>query len=234
MKKICILIFMMIFITGCTIKCDLRIDTNLKVRERLTITENNKVLGIYNDNLKIIPEQRISEYENIEGFKQFKLKEELFGSDYTGGVVEAKYNSLDEFKKSGSFTSLFSSLSVSEASNVTSVVISDLNYSFFESEGEPIDINDIELNIRFHNKVANSNAKSYDEKTNTYTWLISPNNETTSISFDIDKNNKRWDIIMEDFFNDNLVSIIVVSILIIIASIITIRFYVKNKNANKI
>ena len=74
MKKIFVLLIMLMFVTGCTIKCDLRIDTNLKVRERLTITETNKVLDIYNDNLKIIPKQRISEYENIEEFKQFKLK----------------------------------------------------------------------------------------------------------------------------------------------------------------
>ena len=211
MKKICILIFMMIFITGCTIKCDLRIDTKLRVKEQITITEKNDTLSIYNKD----------------------LKKEIFESDYTGGVVEANYNSLNEYKNSGSFSSLFSNLSVSETSNTTSVVISDLNYELFDQEIEQLDLSDIEINIRFHNKISSSNAKSYNEETNTYTWIINKN-DPASISFTLDKNSKRWDLIIEDFLNDNMGSLILSGIIILIIIIILIKLYIKSKKNNHI
>ena len=234
MKKVMILIIMLTFITGCTIKYDIRIDSNLKVKETIRITEDNDILGIYNHDLKVIPKQRIDEYKNISGFRQLKLKKEIFQNDKTGGIIEANYNSLDDYSKSGTFTSLFNSLSVNESSSVATVTISDYNYSFFEFDEEGTQIDDVEVSIRFHNKVVSSNSKSYDKKTNTYTWVLGRNSNTKSITFEIDKNTKRWDIIIQDFINENLVTIIITGIILVVAGIIALRFYIRNRNLNKI
>lgn len=235
MKKLLVLLPFLILITGCSIKCDLRIGTNLSVKETITIKESNKTLSLYNTNLKDIPKQRMNEYKNIDEFKQLKLKKEIFENDFTGGVVTAEYSSLNNYKSSGTILSLFSDVSITDLGNVTNVQITDYNpSSFFEPEDTNIDMENIEVNIRFHNKILDNNAQSYDEKTNTYKWVLTSDINSGNISFSIDKNAKRYDIIIKDFLDDNKYTLITLAIILITLGGITVIYYNKNRNANKI
>ena len=58
-----LLIIPLLFLTGCSINYDLRIDSNLKFKETATILENNNILELYNKNLKLVPDQKFSQYK---------------------------------------------------------------------------------------------------------------------------------------------------------------------------
>lgn len=235
MKKILILCSLLFLVTGCSIKYDLRIDSNLSVKETITIKENNDVLKIYNSDLKKIPKDRISEYKNVDGFKQMNLEKEIFENNQTGGIVSANYTSLKDYKKSGTVLSLFSNISITDLGNTTNVQITDYNsQSFFEPEDTNTSMENIEVNIRFHNKIIDSNAKTYDEKTNTYTWLLTSDISSGNILFSIDNNSKRYDIIIQDFLNDNKYTLIIMGIILAIAFITFSKYYINNKKVNKI
>lgn len=232
--KLILLIIPLIFITGCDIEYNLRIDSNQKVKESATITESNEILSIYNPSLKVVPEQTFYQYESLDAFKYYKLDKKIFNSDSTGAKITGTFNSISEYKKSLLLGNLFENISVNEYGNVLSVVASGYNSGFFSSEeDETFSIGEIKVNIKFHNEVTSNNADSINEEDNTYTWILTANEEKT-ITFTIDKNEKRYDIIIKDLFLDNLVGLIITGIVIVTGLIVAMIFIRKNKQNNKI
>lgn len=220
-----VLIIPLLFLTGCSINYDLRIDSNLKFKEKATILENNSILELYSQNLKLVPEQKFSQYEDTN----YKLIEKIFESDKTGGIVTANFKDYNDFEKSILFTNLFSDLNINEYGNIVTMQTSGYNSSFFISEIDPtLNVEDITVNIRFHNKVVENNADRYDEKTNTYTWILDADPTSGNVMFSIDKNQKRYDIIFKDFITDN--SFTIISTIVIGLSGLLIYLYFRNKN----
>ena len=112
---------------------------------------------------------------------------------------------------------------------------SGYNSSFFISEIDPtLNVEDITVNIRFHNKVVENNADKYDEKTNTYTWVLNADPASGNVMYSIDKNEKRYDIIFQDFINDNLFTIIASGVILVSGLLIYLYFRNKNRVMNKI
>lgn len=230
-----LLIIPLLFLTGCSVQYNLRIDSNLNFKEETTLLEKNQILEIYNKNLKLIPKQKFSQYKSVDGFKPYKLSKEIFSNEETGGIIKSSFNGIENFKNSILLTTLFSDLNVTEYGNIVSIQTTGYDSSIFVAETDPnFFLEDIIVNIRFHNKVVENNASKYDEKTNTYTWILNTNQESGNISFSIDKNQKRYDIIFKDFINDNIVAISISSILLVVLLVIGSKLYIKNKNINKI
>ena len=231
--KLLIIIFTL-FLTGCSAEYNLRIDSNLNFKEEATLFEKNEILEVYNKNLKLVPDQKFSQYESSKEFKPYKLAEKIFESSQTGGVVEANFKGVENFENSILFTSLFSELNITKYSNIVSFQTSGYDSSFFVPEDPMFVMEPITVNIRFHNEVVENNALKYDEKTNTYTWFLNEEQSSGNIMFSINQNKKRYDIILQDFFGDNLISIIVFSVIIIAGISVYIYFINKNKKINKI
>lgn len=230
-----LLIIPLLFVTGCSINYNLRVDSNLNFKENATISEKNDVLNIYNKNLKLVPDQKFSQYESFDGFESYDLKKKLFEKDSTGGIVEAWFNGIDKYKKSLLLTSVFSDINVTNYGNISSIQFIGYNPSVFVSEeDEEFQMDDITVNIRFHNEVVENNAQSYDEKTNTYTWVLNENKESGNIMFSIDQSKKRYDIIIKDFFSDHLATIITLSVLAFAVIVAACVLYSKNQKSNKI
>lgn len=235
MKIKLLLLIPILFLTGCSVNYNLRIDSSLKVKETITVLEQNDILKIHNDNLKLVPDQVFSQYSYVDNFKNYKLKDKLFKNDKTGGIVENTYKSINNYKNSFFFSTLFSDINYTEYANVVSVQILGYNPSVFNSEVDPnYYMEDIVVKIKFHNKVIESNAKEYDEKTNTYTWVLNDDKQSGNISFSIDKNKKKYDIIIKDFFSDNLATIIIISVLVSIIIIVSSYLYTTYKKNDKI
>jgi len=229
-----LLIIPILFLTGCSVQYNLRVDSNLNFKEEATLLEKNEILKVYNENLKLVPKQKFSQYESSEEFKPYKLTREIFESNETGGTIKANFNGKEKFKNSILFTSVFSDLNINEYGNIISFQTTGYNSSFFVPEDTTFVMEEIEVNIRFHNKVVENNAVKYDEKTNTYTWILNTDVSSGNIMFSIDKSQKKYDIIIQDFFSDNLVTIIISGILILSGIAIYLYFVRKNKSINKI
>ena len=229
-----LLVIPLLFLTGCSVKYNLRIDSNLNFIEETTLLEKNEILEVYNKNLKLVPKQKFSQYESTDEFKPYELTKEIFENNETGGIIKANFDNEEKFKNSILFTSLFSDLNVNKYGNIISFQTIEYNTSFFVPEDPTFVMEDIIVNIRFHNDVVENNALKYDEKTNTYTWILNTEPSSGNISFSIDKNKKRYDIIFQDFINDNLFTIISASVIIIIVISIYLYFVNKNKRINKI
>ncbi len=232
--KLFLLLCSLIFITGCNIDYNLTIDSKQRIKETSVITEDNDILKVYNDSLEVVPEQTFYQYKSLTGFKYYKLDQKIFNEDSTGAKLIANFDNFDEYKESLLFGRLFDNLSINEYGNMLSVVASGYHQDFFASEeDENFNVKQINVNIKFHNKVTDNNADEYDEKENTYTWILKAN-DNKSISFSIDKNEKRYDIIIKDFLTNNLITIIVTISIILLILIIATYFSIKNKHANKI
>jgi len=230
-----LLIIPILFLTGCSVNYNLRVDSNLNFKEEATILENNEILQIYNQNLKLVPKQKFSQYESVKSFEPYKLKKEIFEDNKTGGVITANFNGKESLENSILFKSLFSDLNINEYSNIISFQTIGYNTSFFVPETDPnFFLEDIIVNIRFHNKVVENNADKYDEKTNTYTWVLTTEQDSGNIFFSLDKNQKRYDIIFKDFIEDNLFAIISVLVIVVSGFLIYMYFVRKNKSINKI
>ncbi|MBE6153565.1 MAG: hypothetical protein E7166_05015 [Firmicutes bacterium] len=227
-----LIIISLIFITGCSTKYDLTIDSDLNLKETVTLYENNKTLEVYNNNLKLVPDQKFSQYKEMSTFKNYKLIKKIFEKDKTGGVIQTKFSSLEKYRDSFVLTTIFEDIQFLEYGNIVNIQTSGYNPSIFVSEEDfEFFMEDIEVNIKFHNDVVENNAQKYDEKTNTYTWILNQDSKSGNIMFSIDKSKKRYDIIIKDFINDNLFSIIGIGTLLTITLLITIVMYRKNKNS---
>lgn len=230
-----LLVFVFMFITGCSTKYNLTIDSNLGIRETATILEDNVVLEIYDANLKLIPEQKFYQYKSFPQFKSYKLRKKLFDSNKTGGIVESKFKNIENFKESILFSEMYNDISVDQYGNIVNIHFIGYNASLFKPTADPLFfMEDIEVNIKFHNVVMESNAQKYDEKTNTYTWILNEDESSGSITFSIDRSQKRYDIIFKDFIHDYLAPILIVSFLVVFASITLLVVYKKNNSINKI
>ena len=235
-KKLKLLVIIpILFITGCSIKYNLRIDSNLVFKDNIVLYEDNKILSSYNTELKNVPKDKYSQYKNTEGFENYNLTDKYFENEKTGGRVEAIFKNVEEYKKSLVFKWLFEDIVVNKNNNIVSYQTIGYNTSVFDSELDfDYYMEDIELNIRFHNKVIEHNAQKYDEKTNTYTWILSSNMESGNVMFSVDQSKKRYDIIVQDFFNDHLITIIAISTIIFIIVVAGCVMYSKSQKLNKI
>lgn len=235
-KLILLVTMSFMFLTGCTIKYDLVIDSNLKVKETISIKEDNSILNVNNKNLEAVPKMFFAQYKSMEDYKSYELIDEIHTDNETGAIIESKFSTFEQYKKSMPYAFLFSKVTVTEAYNYVSVAYTDFNHGFFTNAIDPNkgDVNDIEVNIRFHNKVTEHNAESCNDVTNTCTWRLGKDASTQMVSFTIDTDSKRYDIIFKDFITNNLVTLIIIGSLALIGIVAYFSVINKTRSSNKI
>lgn len=233
MKKIKFLIILIaIYIfSGCSAQVNLTVTTNKNILEDLKVTVDNEYIsGYFNDLSEIKKNYKLllDEYDNKYDFKVKKS-----GNNIVGKV--SKKGKLNVGTTTGLESALFKNIS-EDNSNYT-LVLSDEIVSYLTPDLE-IDVdenallNNITINIQFHNVVSNTNSDSYNNATNTYTWIIDKTNLDKNIEFTI-TNEKRYDIIIA-YLLKKYIDFIILGVIAIIITIIILLIAQKSKHENEI
>lgn len=228
MKKIIILLCVLL-LTGCSVDYNLVVTDKGEVRENFTIIVDNELALQRYETIDEFLNYYTEYYPQIKGFENYKIKGKDHGN-YSTLKVSSKYNSLKEYTKSKSYISMFSNAVVEVQGKYTTFKSSKNFYleklnSDIVMEGEVL-YDEFKINIKFYNKVVSHNADIVNEKDNIYTWIVTKNNAKDTIEFKTNSE-KRYDVIIKDYIENNIVAISIGGVLLLVVLIGGIIFYIK-------
>lgn len=241
MKKICLLIFMIIFLTGCTLNYDIKIYDDESVSEIFSLEINNNLFGTDKSEIKTKIEKEIEDYKKNDLFRNYIFSYKI-EQQVTKVFIEKDYLSLASFYDSYFVKRIFTKSNYVKNKNITKFNFRDYDDTIFygyrtESEGELVltdeDIQKFTLNLYFEKKILEHNSIDFNEKKNKYSWTYNPNQEYPEIEI-VYTDEKRYDIIIKNLILKNLGVFIVVSINLIISIFIIFRIIFKIRGNKKI
>lgn len=218
MKKILYLIIILLTISGCTARYQLKINEDLTVEEVIVGLEDDSFYDNYYNSKKsrvvdFVMATKI-DYLKSENYKIEKKYEDLL----YGATVSKTYNSLDEYSKNSiAYKQLYNSLVINKDNDIIEISLSEkLPKNGQSNDRYVIDEGKIEIIVPF--KVVEHNADEYDKDTNKYIWNVnSSNDKNIYIKFDSSKkdNKNNYDIIF----------VIGLGFIIILAGYIVVKKY---------
>ncbi len=236
MKKLIILVVTLLFLSGCEIKYDLLITDKEEVKESIYVYVPNETIADYNMSVPEFLDYYSNIYQVNEGYENFKVTSKE-GKSVSYIKATRNYSSLDEYKNSYSFKSLFNTATIERIGKYVSFTTSENMFLESIKNDELVETSEAnktyEINIKFYNKVANHNADKVDEKNNIYTWNINKNTTKNNIYFKIGPD-VRYDVMIMDYIQNNLLSIIIIGCLFIFVIVLSLYFYIKIKKNNEI
>lgn len=170
--KKCVFILSIIFLSGCTAKYNLNIDSNLIATEEVVLTEDNKILQTYTIDIGSYINESIDETIESEGYDNYFFSSEV-GDNYSSITAKATYLDLDEFSRNNKIKDyFFTDIIYSNISNIVNLKFLVKNkIDVLEDSGiynALIDRADITITLPF--EVIETNADQIDKTTNSYTW----------------------------------------------------------------
>ena len=177
MKKIIVLLALIFFVTGCSVKYNIVINEDFSLTEEADLTGTSDFFANYYKTTKTnVIKSYLDIYQGIlneNGYK-YELKED--DTPYVN--VKKTYNSVSDYTKNSIlFNGYFDEVKYSEDGNIRKIE----TIGFYE--GNPDDnedrfyISKLEISIKSSYKVVNHNAKRVDKKTNTYYYDLSKDNK---------------------------------------------------------
>lgn len=173
-KRIIVLLFGVLLLTGCTADYNLEIDNNLLKEEITGMVSKNEL----NENNSEAP-NTVSSLINEEQYP-FANGTEIYDKKLNedGNNINYKYSfnyDMTNFDKSSLINTCFENHEIVDLGNYYSIKLSGEFYCLYAKN--------INVNVTSNLNVISNNAKKV--KDNTYTWVI--NKDTTNIEFVVDK-----------------------------------------------
>lgn len=173
-KRIIVLLFGVLLLTGCTADYNLEIDNNLLKEEITGMVSKNEL----NENNSEAP-NTVSSLINEEQYP-FANSTEIYDKKLNedGNNINYKYSfnyDMTNFDKSSLINTCFENHEIVDLGNYYSIKLSGEFYCLYAKN--------INVNVTSNLNVISNNAKKVKE--NTYTWVI--NKDTTNIEFVVDK-----------------------------------------------
>lgn len=224
--KFIILFLFVIILSGCTTDYDLIIDENNMVTETFKITIPNEVILRQNDDIEIFLDNRIKNYKSIRRYKNY-IYDRKVGKDASYLKMTMKYENLQDYSNSSFLNNIFENLIINENKkftvfktvgnyyyeNIYGAEPTDEGYELEPGSPTQITVGNVNISIKLHNKLIESNADIEDEKNNVYTWKLTPDSKEEYIYIKY-SNKKRYDIIFKDFISNYSAIIILVSVVV--------------------
>lgn len=236
MKRLLILLISVILFTGCSVNYDLLITDDEKIHETITIPVRNEEALKKQGSLEEYLDYYSNIYAHNEGYETFNIKTKK-GKEVSKFIVTNSYDSLDTYSNSYSFLSVFNKANIERVGKYVKFTTSENEYLKAINGDEFLDeeffYEEFKINIKFYNKVVDSNADYVDEKNNIYTWDVTKNNPKNYMTFKF-SDEKRYDVILKDWFMENLLPIVIFGILLVIIICVGIYIAVVRKNNDKI
>lgn len=236
MKKLIILVTLLLFLSGCEIKYNLLITDEEKIKETISVNIPNETIANYNMSIPEFLDYYSNIYQQNEGYENFNITSKE-GKSISSITAIREYGSLDEYKNSYSFKSLFNTATIERIGKYVSFTTSENMFLQSIKNNELVESSEAnktyEISIKFYNEVANHNADKVDEKNNIYTWNINKNTTKDKIYFKIGPK-VRYDVKIKDYITNHLFTIIFFGVLFISIIIVSLYFYIKIKKSDEI
>ena len=235
--KLLLILFISFTLTGCTVDYNLLVNDKKEVEEVIKIANSNEAILKNNESVNLYLSEQINVHKQIKLFDNYKFTKHV-GKVSSYIVMERKYPSLKDYTGSPAFKNLFENATVIQNEEYTSFnTVGTYYYSNVYGEPEQPDpefsMGDINVKIKFYNKIIDSNADKIDENNNTLEWNITSKDLEKYIYFKI-SNDKRYDIIVLDFIMRNKMTFIISLGLLISISLVVLLTHINFKKNNRI
>lgn len=170
MKKILILLFLIMFLTGCSAEVNIIIN-DTGINESIMFRDSN--VTAYKNNIPVFYDDIFSDIEPDVKNEGVKYYNKSVSQDVNGYKINYSYKyTIDEYKKSRSVKGAFRSFNIRENNADEEIVISTDSggLRYFESY---MNLDSVKINITPSYKVLESNADYVSG--NVYTWVYSKN-----------------------------------------------------------
>lgn len=187
MKKGIIILFILLFCTGCSIKYNLKIDRDMNFEENMSIEGtliDYSIETSTEEDEKFIKEYNESMFQNDS---DYSIKEnEVNGNKYYF-EIESKENNVMNLKDSNLIKKIYNTVDVNKKSDGTYTFKFSRDYKDIKDDAYTgLEFDDLIINIKSKKKIINSNADKVENTT--YTWEINKNN-IKDIYFEITESN---------------------------------------------
>ena len=230
LKRIMIVLILLIS-TGCTVKYEIEITDDLKIKENIDVTENNEKFEKIGTNNKTYIDMMYDVYSANYIYKSYNYKK-IIGNEESGISAKKEYKSFDEYIKNNSIrNSIFRYINIEEENGIITYSATNLKYEEIFNELEsnfPYD--EILVTIKLPFEVTETNADVKETEKGKYTWIIDKNTTNPEIKLSF---NKKLSIDKKiiNYIKKNLLPIIIASVSSIL---IFLMLFIKHKRVNKI
>ncbi len=231
MKRKILLLLGLVLLGGCELEYNLNITDDKTFHEEVIIAINREYYDKDNRSLQRKYQNEISEYfaahEKYE-YDVITKRDEILLMFYR------EYDTFADYSKSPFVNQAFHSIYFWEDqyySIKTSERIYDVNRGV--AKDSKYYLQDLIINIRSQNHVAETNAQDKNLSTNIYTWHFDDAEIKGPIEIDLDYT-KRYDIILVDFVSANFWWLLILTVGTIIAISSLVIFTINNKKRNQI
>lgn len=235
MKKILYVIFTgfaLFLLTGCSVDYNLLITNKKRIIENVTLLDENDNILKYNDSIEYFLLYREKNFTSL-GYKS----KNLIGKEFSGLYLTKEYDNFNDYIGTSIMNNLFEKANVEENENL---FIFETSGKYLYNDVFSLDImsdylyklDEINVKIKFYNKVVNHNADFVDEKNNIYTWILSKDNSYDNIMFQL-SNDVRIDVMFWDYIRRYKVTLLVVGLVIIVLvfGIFSLKKVMKKNNS---
>lgn len=239
MKKILVMMGFIILFSGCTVNYNISFKYDNSIDEDVKISVLNKDIEDAGYTIKEAVNGSLESYKDILYQNDFNSSTE-YNNNNVVVTLESKNKTVEKFTKLLYFQRMFNGADVEETKDYYSFKTNGIyNQSglFYDPYGIADDgfVDQININIKFENKVVSNNADNFDNSTNTGTWILDKNTVNKTIEFKIEKDkskqksSKRGNIKSSKGFMKTLIIFGIIIIIIVLLYAVGL-----NKNRNKI
>lgn len=233
-KKILILVLVIILLTGCTAKSEVKVNYNGNVSEKVTVLSNTVVFKNDKYSIKQMIEASISNYLKALEFRGYKF-ETVEGKKESGAYFTNNYNNIcSYFQNTGFNQYVYQHISCVEDDKYI-IIKNDTEYiPYCENCSNWPSLNKIKLELTLPVNALENNADSINNKT--YIWNYDENTTNKDFYLKISKQelNKNKITVMKQNKDKKVKNMIIVvfSIALVIGciTIISLILYKKYKN----
>jgi len=195
-KKIWLLLILALVVSGCTAKYTIKITKDLGVEETIVALQDAQFFNQYeNSSAQRVISFLVAPHLDYLNSNNYIVRETI-GPSFGGVVINNSFDTIEKFKETSKFTEQYADEweYITNGNEVTLRIVGAFNADEYDQTGRYL-IEEGEINIQLPFKVISHNADSYDEATNTYTWLIEKPGVEREITITFDKSK------IEDAFN---------------------------------
>lgn len=224
MKKI-FLFFLLLFLSGCSIKYDLTINEDLNVIENIDVIELEASLGRYVIDVDEFVSKSLQYYKSIDKYDIYNIIDNS-EDGYAVGSTSNSYLDFENYcKNSTAKDSFFKKCELTKDGNIVTINMNavDFNEYLFSSELEESIIKKARVNIKIPYKVLKNNSDSI--KDNIYTWEYEIEDYSNDINIVFDTSKP---------YRDVNYSILILGGIILVVIISGLYIYNKYKQNSKI
>ena len=177
--------FLLILLTGCTIKADIVVNYDGSVVESVKVLSYNDLFGKNNENLKHVVDTKINQNKTILEYKNYSYDYE-YGKELSGAKVYKNYNSICNYFGNSAFNQyVYKYMECTENDYYYEIKNATEYIPYCIECGDWPALDDVELRISLPVAAEEQNADEIDG--NTYVWKYDENTKDKNFYLKISK-----------------------------------------------